>query len=798
MSSFPLEAISIVGTAKTGFEGLVVVDLSRGMAGQLAAMVLGDNGASVVKIEEPEGDRNRSQPGWQMWNRGKRSVALDLESESSQAELRRLVEGSDVVIEDFGPGLCPLESEFAVLVEESGLIVLSISSFGAGHQLSHLPLDDGVVMARSGRFLGLDHLSGAAIEDPGDRPVYVVPPLGSYGAAMLALQGIAGGLVYRNRVGRGITIETSLLDGVTAATMRLDWLRNGDEVAQGHAPANDLVHRGIMLTFLTAECSDGRHIQMCARQDHHFRNWLRALNLEECLSDPRFMGGPLGFRSLADIDDLETRIRKVMLTRTQQEWMHMFIEEYEVGADPFLMPHEFLQQADMLANDRIVTLHDSNLGSVTQVGKLVDFSVTPSVIDRSAPAVGESSPGSSKLEDCASRWAGQTPKVSGARSLPLDGVTILELAGFLAGPFGATLLAELGARVIKVEPLSGDAWRPVGVQFAQIVKGKESVAIDLKSAEGREILHALVEQVDVVVHNFRGHVPERLGFDYVTLKSIKEDLIYVNASSYGSRGPQKNRPAFHSTPNALCGGGVIQAGKGNIPVDDSYPDTCSGMAVGAAIAMALAIRSLHGAGQYLETTMLASTGYVHSNSLTMYSGAEIAIPDGAQSGLDAFHRLYETASGWLYVSCATNESQEGLLDFVGIGDWRSDDQISTAENRAKCDADLSARIGLGFAALDANACEKSLAQLDIVAVVASSESFEQFVVDSGLMTASSHPAFPDHWVFRQRVRFESIKPPNTYVCGLGEHTAAVLGELGYSGPQIREFADRGVIGIAGV
>ena len=775
------------------FEGLRVVDLTTGSAGPLCSMVMADNGAEVVKVEPPGGDPARHAAGFQMWNRGKRSVVLDLDDDEGVARLHALILASDVIVIDRADHTLPLELRKDDLrAAAPHLVHCTICDDPLDGQTS---ASESVVAARSGRFQGLDLLSGGAIADASSRPVYVASPIGSYAAAMLALQGITGALLGRVRTGHGAALSTSILDGLAAATMRLSYKREGDRVVPAKAAVqSDLMLKGIMLTFMTAECADGRFIQMCARQDDHFRNWLAAAGLDEMAAEPRFARAPMQFESAADLEEMTVALRAAMRTRTQAEWMELFTTKYNVGADPMLTAEEFLAHPQMALNDRTVRLDSPDVGVTVQVGPLACFSSTPSRICESAPALGAHQ---SLLADVASRVPAR-PRPNGAgrgaTTLPFAGTTVIELASFLAGPFGATLLAENGARVIKVEPLSGDSFRRVGLEAVHLNHGKESLAIDLKRPEGREILHALVGRADVLLHNFRVGVVERLGADYETLRVINPDLVYVFAASYGSKGPQARRPAFHSTPHALCGAGILQAGRGNPPVDDSYPDPCAAIAVAAAMAMGLLARERFGGGQYIETMMLASAGYVHGDLLTDYQGRpDRPVVDGDQRGTSAFHRLYPCASGWLFIDA--NPGDLGAISAI-VGEPSLESAFAARvarEGALGADEWLTASITDRLRACPAGEWAKHFVHEGIAAVVADAETFEEHLLRMGMVMPAGHATVGDYFRLRSRIRFDDVAPSMAPPCALGEHTASILAEIGYSPAQCEQLANERVI-----
>lgn len=781
------------------FDDLRVLDLSTGMAGPLAAMIMADNGAKVVKIEPPSGEWMRGRPPFRMWNRGKESIVLDLRTSEGQASFAQLAASSDVVIESFRPGVAErLGVDFAAVERVNPRVVYaSISGFGDDPALRGFKGYEAIVSALSGRLNGMDELHGAAAGQRQDRPIYQAVPVCSYAASQLALVGIAAALRVGPRQGESQHVSTSLVQGAASLVMRQGFGRSAATRPTGSKKDN-VTYRGVRLTFMTAECRDGKWIQMCARQDHLFRNWLKALGLDDVLTDPRYARAPMYIESIAAVEELEIRLRERMRQRTQAEWMRLFVEEHDVGADPFLLPAEFLAHPQMVENGRTVVIEDPEVGPVTQVGPLALFSETPSMIGAPAPTLGEHN---CRLESARDAGAPELiapsqPPRSAARNggrLPLEGVTVLELAYFLAGPIAASVLAELGARVIKIETLEGDPWRRTGLECAHVLHGKESIVLDLKAPRGTEVLHKLIAQSDVLLTSFRPQVHERLGFDYETARRINPQLVYLYASSYGSKGPWSHRAAFHSTPQALGGAGILQAGKGNPPVDDSSPDPIAGLASATAIAMALLARQRTGRGQYLETTMLCSNGYAQSEHLVLYEGApEWEVPDFEQRGQSALRRLYECASGWLMLCVVQEDEWRALVLGIERDEWTGDPRFATSAARAKNDAELTHLVGEALRARTADDWEKHLTALDVPAVRADRQSLEEFLLAHYEMTPMKHAEYGEYWRLPPRVDFLGIPSRMRPACSVGEHTRALLAECGYDAAAIEQMIAEGV------
>jgi crotonobetainyl-CoA:carnitine CoA-transferase CaiB-like acyl-CoA transferase len=745
-------------------DGVRVLELGQGMAGAMPGMILADNGADVVKIEPPWGDLARRSDGARMWDRGKRSVVLDLRRQGGRDRALALADGADVVVEALRPGVADglgLGWE-AIRPRNEGLVYCSISAFGPASRYATFPGYEGVVAAVSGHMMGLDVLNGALPGQERAGPIYTAVPVASFAAAQLAVHGVLAALHAREATGMGDRVSTSLVQGLAAVLMRQEMPRGP---AQGAPRATPEMNAGVELCFMTAACAEGRFLQMCARQDHHFRAWLDVLGLAHRLDEPRYARAPMGIATLADIAALDTEIRERMRARTAAEWMEVFIAN-DIGADPFLTPDEFLAHPQMTGNGRVVAVTDA-AGTTTQVGALASFATTPSTIGRGAPRLGAD--GTVRFPAAPAREARAAP------DHPLSGVTVVEMAYFIAGPLAGALLAEMGARVIKIEPPGGDPFRRLGLQFAKIVHGKESIVLDLKAPGAGAVVGELVERADVFVHTFRPGVAERLGIDAAALLARNPRLVYVHGTSYGSKGPWAGRPAFHSTPSALAGSGILQAGEGNPPVDDSYPDPCSALGVATAALLGLHARARNGTGQVVETTMLTTTAYAMSPFLVRYPGAPPwRLPDPGQHGTSARHRLYRCQQGWAFVGCVTDDDWDAVVATLELA----------PDVRVGADAAATRAVGDVLLTATAAAWERRALASGAPIVAVSDVPKEAWLEDEKLLIEASHPAFGDYWRPPVRVGFERMRSRLGPAAAAGEHTRAILAELGHSPSEI--------------
>lgn len=300
-------------------EGLTVLEVSRGMPGSLAAMILADHGADVIKAESPSGDPYLSEAGRRVWGRGKRRLGLNLDLPAERESVFALAHAADVII----CGVRPVTAErwgltYAALAKGNPrLIFASISGFGWDGPLRHAQATEGLVAAVSG-FMTMP--SGGRRHGP----TFFAPPLSSYAAALLAVQGILAALRDRDRTGSGQHVETSLYRG--GLVYRAAFLWSPDRHAEDFPPpvAQPSDSRGVRPLFNLNECADGRWLSMGAWTPALAYKALESMGLTELLADARFAGLPNFFTQEAHRQDLLTLLWDAFKSHPLQHWLDLF------------------------------------------------------------------------------------------------------------------------------------------------------------------------------------------------------------------------------------------------------------------------------------------------------------------------------------------------------------------------------------------------------------------------------------------------------------------------------------------
>lgn len=774
--------------------GLRVLDFAQGY-GAIPGMILADYGAEVIKVEPPGGERWRDLPGFLQWNRGKKSLVLDLKTSQGRQAAQKLASKAHIVIENFRPGVAQrLGIGYEELADiKHDLIYLSISAFGQKGKYRSYKGYEGIVSAKCGQNL-------IQCGYRGDEPHYDAVPKASYGSAILGLIGLLAALHLKDKTGLGQKVESTMVQANFVYSYGgIRFLDDPDLYSElGGVKGRDPRQTGP--GFRIGQCADGEWIQSGSAFGRIFENMLRALGLGQCLTDPRFAGGAM---SDEDRDYLNSLIDAAYKSKPLSEWTRIF-DEQDVGYALFMTTQEFMDYPQVLHNGHVIEVDDPRVGRMKQIGPLLKFVGQEWKFPGPAPLLGQHAEEVlASLEEPRSDSAREPFSPTSLPQGALEGITIIDLSTYGAAPGGPGILRDLGARVIKVEPPEGEPMaRNVMEIFIRINRGKERICLDLKTPEGREILYQLVARADILVHNFRPGVPERLGLDYESLKKVNPRLVYLYASAFGSSGPDARRPAFDPVLSAMTGAELLQGGEGNPPSDKHIGDNSAFLGVAVAILLGLRARELTGESQCLETTMLCSVGYLLSDDFLRYKGKPPRpLPDKGQYGLGPLYRLYQAQEGWVFLAVLTDEEWSSFCRAVDHPEWEHDPRFAERENRRANKGYLIALLEPLFKERTAREWEEVLQASDVACAVAAGTwpMWPDFLFDDwdgGYPQTTVEYNCPGVGKVRHTgVAVTLLKTPGQIGerQALGQSTDKILGELGYGSDQIRDLREREVV-----
>jgi crotonobetainyl-CoA:carnitine CoA-transferase CaiB-like acyl-CoA transferase len=367
---------------RTALEGIRVLDVTQVMAGPFCAMQLCDMGADVIKVEPPEGDSTRrmagatgtDSPGFNAVNRGKRGIVLDLKSAPGQAAFRRLLGRTDILIENYRPGVMrKFGLDYASLAgEHPGLIYASISGYG----------QTGPDAGKGGFDLIAQGVSGlmSVTGERGRPPAKVGVPLTDLGAALFALSAVLAALHYRSRTGRGQHIDTSLLEAGIALSV---W-ESAEYFAEGVIPEPlGSAHR-MFAPYQAIRCADG-YITLGSANDRLFQRLCTILGHPEWTSEPDYVSATLRVRNRAALAE---RIERITAENTREYWLAR-LEAAGIPCGPINNYAEAFADPQVRAREMVVEIEHPTLGRVRTPASPIKMSETPPVVARPAPLLGE-------------------------------------------------------------------------------------------------------------------------------------------------------------------------------------------------------------------------------------------------------------------------------------------------------------------------------------------------------------------------------------------------------------------------
>lgn len=746
-------------------DSLQVVDLSHGIAGPIVGMFMADFGAQVVKVELPGGDPARRTPGFSMWNRGKKSVIVNPANATQCQWLGDLIAGADICIVKDADMLAQFGlSREALCARNARLILVEIPPYArttpwlGGHESQALLSAAGGVAWRQ------------SSTDGG--PIDSVSPHLLYVQGVWATVCTVAALVERERSGFGQGIAVTGINAVMEAAVGALTV-NPDNPD----PSTAVGTGGRHPTYTRYATKDGQWIA-CGALGGKFETWLiKALGLSDMLNEER-MGGNIGNLVLAtNVDWAKEKIQTEFIKHDLDALIKMITELGipcgKIGPTDAWLDHPQVKAIGMRAE-----LRDPQHGPTAMPGIPINLTKTPGMVRGPAPILGADT-GKISVRPAPARPAG-SPKL---RPGPLAGLRILDMGTFVAGPYCGSLLAELGADVIKVEPLTGDPFRHMGYTFN---RGMRSVAMDLQDSAARNAFYELVKISDVVIDSLRPGVTKKLGIDFDQLNALRHGVVTVSLSAYGEGGALSHLPGVDMVLQAMSGMMTTQGGNDE-PVANTIAIIDVTTAATCTLSTVLGIyhRERTGDGQRIWGSLAASATFLQSEELLRYQGRPALVKGSANHrGTGWLDRFYQTNDGWVRVQAAEPErvtsealSQAGIQ--LGSGDDRGTQMAQALATLTGQEA-VSLLAAAGVAATRARR---------VAEVVRDSELARDEFVHVRTATDGTYFTTPGRYATFSRTQ----RSGPMRVAGIGEHALEVLTGAGLTREQIAVLAESGAI-----
>ncbi|MDA0978495.1 MAG: CoA transferase [Proteobacteria bacterium] len=393
----------------------------------------------------------------------------------------------------------------------------------------------------------------------------------------------------------------------------------------------------------------------------------------------------------------------------------------------------------------------------------------------------------------------------------LKGIKVIDLTTVALGPYATQMLGDFGADVIKIESKDGDVLRSVspgrgremGAGFLNFNRNKRSLVLDLKQKAGQAVLHKLVEDADVLVHNMRDATALQLGASYDELSQIQPDLVYCCSAGFGSLGPDHNAPAYDDIIQARCGLAALNADADGVPqfVRTIICDKVVGLHLALAVAMGLVQKTRTGRGVFIEAPMLETmVAFLMAEHLAGHT----LIPEEGELGYERLmtrnRRPFQTRDGYLAILPYTTRHWIRFFQICQLDDWATSELVIDPAQRSRNIDTLYAKIAELAPSKTTAQWVTALQEKDIPCAPVSA--LDDLLADPHLSAAGVFREIADGRLgglreirspFQVNGALAHQRADNRVAPGLGEHTIEILVEGGYSREQIMSLQDKGVL-----
>jgi crotonobetainyl-CoA:carnitine CoA-transferase CaiB-like acyl-CoA transferase len=785
----------------SGYRALDLTD----QRGQLCGRILADLGMEVIKIEPPGGDPVRdlapfvkSADGkllstvFAHLNAGKASKLLDLDKESDRVVFRRLVETSDVVVESFQPGELDAKGlgykELAAI--NPGIVVASISGFGQTGPKKNWACNDLVALAESG-FL---YISG----DPSLPPCRPPETQAYYFASLFAATGLLAALYRRERTGQGDHVDASMQETLATHEHIVRLWANDKQILKRAGSQH-----GTVAPAKIFPCRDGFVYLYVTRQ-----HWKLFLSVWK--DHPAVFDAPDWLNNLyrrAHAHEINPAVEAFLAKFTMTEITDL-LQAKGIPCVPVNTPMGFANDEHVQSRGFVTPVEHAGFGGIRQPAM-------PFVIDGHRPAVG-CVPTLDSWRDSGTKrpLTGNSRSISDGGNGPLDGMRIVSFDHVLAGPYGTTILAELGADIIKIESSKGgmDPFRFFGTgedpnispRFLEFNRNKRSFTVNLKHPKGQKVLHDLVAKADGVLDNYSVDVVERIGLGYDALRRVKPDIINLRMPGLGTTGPKRHFSTVGVNITAFTGLTYLwnHPGVTNPPIGSQvvFPDYVSGVLCAIIIISGALFRDRQKKGAFIDLAQSEATAFmIGAELIEAAASGKDPQPIGNASPSTAPHDCYpcKGEDRWCVIA-AENEGQWLALAKMLGNDIEHDLRFKTNESRLRYRDELNATISSWTRDKEVFEVCNRLQQAGVpCGVVQTGEDLtnDPQLKERGFIVAVENPRLGRVVLPNFPLRFAHAKLTRRWEFPvLGRDTKAVLRDVvGYSEETIRQLDDDGVL-----
>ncbi len=691
--------------SKLPLTGVKVVDFGQYIAGPAVAMLLGDLGATVIRIDPPDGPMWDS-PANATLNRNKAIVNLDLKTETGLDRARALCAEADIIVENFRPGkLSALGIDFAQMrTERPELLTVSLPGFASNDLAKREQRAfESVIAASSGVFTDMGQNRVLMGLNPSFSPL----PLASAYASQIAASAVVLALQSRQLTGLGDQIEVPLaaavMEGLCYNSIKVEDMPTR-YVTQREAEIKRRRLEGLPMNlsyedlqdlldpfYRSYMCKDGRMFYVvCPSHKHHARRCLEVLGIYDELVAEGLTSEEDTYKPWAEwasktslgvypmpkdwADKITARMKEVFMTRTSHEWKKMFGRGHIPGAAQRWL-QEWVHDEFAEASGLMIDVDDPIYGEMTQPG----------------PVVWLEESGEEALEPAPRRWVSfdealgilkkirtdiPAPSDDAPNDAWLTGVRVLDLCNVIAGPHSASYLARFGAEVIKLDPSKPmyDSLNTVIYGLSQM-RGKRSILADITSRHGRQVFEDLVKSVDVIVWNAPDNQIKKMGLDADSLRKINPDALFCKLDCFSGvrRSTRTDYIGYDDLVQATTGIMLRFGGAMDRPEEHAHVGTIDVMCgFGGALGVAAALyqKYRHGRIGRGRTSLSANSGLLQIPFAFDFKGRGLYDePSGPEAnGYDALTRFYSTASGRHILLSAYEADLPRFRDVEGLED----------------------------------------------------------------------------------------------------------------------------------